>query len=272
MQPNTPKQGMLLVSFGTSYPDTCQRTIAALEREVAEAFPRWQVRRAFTSGMIRAKLWKRDGIAVDSVSQALERMAQEGFEQVICQPTHLIPGEEYEKVLQEAQPYAGRFERFAVGEALLSRPEEDEAFLQAVLDAYPLEKDQALVLMGHGSAHPANAVYARLQQQLDRMGQDRVRIGTVEGTPVLEEAMAPLDRAKTPRLVLAPLMLVAGDHAQNDLAGPEEDSWQSILSAQGWQPQPVLRGLGELPAVRRLYCAKIRALGPDNNSHSRKMK
>ena len=258
MEKNTPKKGLLLVSFGTSYPETCEKTIGALEREAAAAFSDWQVRRAFTSGMIRKKLWERDGCAVDSVSQALERMAQEGFAQVLCQPTHLIPGEEYEKILREAQPFAERFSWFRVGEALLSRPEEDGAFLQAVLEEYPLDVDQALVFMGHGSAHPANAVYARLQQELDRMGESRVRIGTVEGTPVLEEAMAPLRREKTPRLLLAPLMLVAGDHAQNDLAGGEEDSWKSILTAQGWQVQTVLRGLGELPAVRQLYRAKIR--------------
>ncbi len=246
------KQAILVVSFGTSYLDTLERTIAATEAAIAAAFPTWTVRRAFTSGMIMRKLRTRDGIEIDSVPQALERLLAEGFTRVVVQPTHMMHGEEYEKLCAQVAPYRNRL-CLSVGMPLLHSLEDYRQLTQALLDWLPTpEPQQALVLMGHGTEHFANSAYAQLDYMLSEGGR-AVYVATVEGYPTLEQVLGRLQEQIT-HVTLAPLMLVAGDHARNDMAG-DEDSWKAELEAEGYQVTCLLQGLGECAAVREIFVA-----------------
>ena len=251
------KKAILAVSFGTSYPDTLQRTIAATEEMLRKTFPDWEVRRAFTSGMIIRKLQKRDGVEIDTVTQAMERLEAEGYTHVAVQSTHVMHGEEYEKMLSQLEPFRLRL-RIAVGMPLLHAREDYEKTAAALLEWLPpVEENEALVLMGHGTEHFANSAYAQMEQVL-REHSDRVYLATVEGYPTLENVMARLEkRPEIRRIQLAPFMLVAGDHARNDMAGAE-DSWVSRLKSMGYPVSCVLRGLGECPAIRELFAEHCR--------------
>ena len=250
------KQALLVVSFGTSHHDTMEKTIAAIERDLADSFPEWEVRRAFTSGMILRKLARQDGVFIDTVEQALARLVVERFESVVIQPTHVMNGEEYDKLAAMAAPYAGQFKRFALSTPLLTSIEDYVEAAPAVLSELPAaEGDHALVLMGHGTEHFANAAYAAMEYVFHDLGHRNVFLGTVEGYPALEQVMNRLAERKIRSVTLAPLMVVAGDHAKNDMAGPEEDSWKSRLEAAGYSVDCVVRGLGEFPAVRARFAA-----------------
>ena len=251
------KKAILAVSFGTSYPDTLPRTIGAVEQVLAETFPDWEVRRAFTSGMIIRKLKKRDGVEIETVPQALGRLEAEGYTHVAVQPTHVIHGEEYEKMLAQLEPFRPRL-RLAVGMPLLHAQADYEETAQALLAWLPpVGKDEALVLMGHGTEHFANSAYAQMEQVL-REHSDRVYLATVEGYPTLENVMSRLEkRPEIRRIQLAPFMLVAGDHARNDMAG-DGDSWVGRLRAAGYEVRCVLRGLGECPGIRTLFAEHCR--------------
>ena len=251
------KKAILAVSFGTSYPDTLQRTIAATEEMLGKTFPDWEVRRAFTSGMIIRKLQKRDGVEIDTVTQAMKRLEAEGYTHVAVQSTHVMHGEEYEKMLSQLEPFRLRL-RIAVGMPLLHAQEDYEKTAKALLEWLPpVEENEALVLMGHGTEHFANSAYAQMEQVL-REHSDRVYLATVEGYPTLENVIARLEkRPEIRKIQLVPFMLVAGDHARNDMAGAE-DSWASRLEAVGYQVSCVLRGLGECPAIRELFAEHCR--------------
>lgn len=249
------KKAILAVSFGTSHWDTLEKNIAAIERDLAAAYPDWEVRRAFTSGMILRKLRQRDGVEIDDTAQALARLHREGFDTVVVQPTHVMNGEEYDKLAEQAAPWEERFARFVVGRPLLTGAEDYAALASAVADSLPpIREDEAVVLMGHGTEHFANAAYAALEDVFHDLGRKEVFVGTVEGYPPLEQVMRRMaDRKYRSRALLAPLMVVAGDHAKNDMAGEEEDSWESQLRAAGYETRCVLRGLGEVPAVRAMF-------------------
>lgn len=252
------KKAILAVSFGTSYPDTLGKTIAATEQALAEAFPDWEVRRAFTSGMIIRKLKERDGVEIENVTQAMQRLEEEGYTHVAVQSTHVMHGEEYEKMLSQLEPYRLRM-KVSVGMPLLHGEEDYAAVAQALLNWLPpLGEDEALILMGHGTAHFANSAYAQMEHVLQERC-DRVYLATVEGYPTLESVERQL--AKHPeihRLMLAPFMLVAGDHACNDMSG-DEDSWAERLKKAGYSVRCVLQGLGECPAIRALFVEHCRS-------------
>ena len=247
-------QAILAVSFGTSYPDTLEKTIAATERALAAAYPDWQVVRAFTSGMIIKKLQSRDGVEIDHVAQALERLEAAGVTRVAVQSTHVMHGEEYEKMLAQLAPYRSAMQ-IAVGAPLLHAQADYEAVADALL-AWLREPadDEALILMGHGTAHFANSAYAQMEHVL-RTRCDRVYLATVEGYPTLDSVVEQLaKRPEIRRLTLAPFMLVAGDHARNDMAGGE-DSWKAQLEAKGYEVRCILKGLGECPAIQNQFVA-----------------
>ena len=211
------ERAVLAVSFGTSHRDTLEKNIAAIEAELAAAFPERTVRRAFTSGMILRKL-AGEGTHIDNVPQALERLLAEGCTDVVVQPTHVMNGEERDKMMAHA-----------------------------------------LLYMGHGSEHQANSAYALMEYAFHDLGRKDVVIGTVEGYPGFGEALRRLkERPQVRRVELRPLMTVAGDHAKNDLAGDEEDSWRRRLEAEGYETVCVLTGLGEHPAVRALFVEHAR--------------
>ena len=251
------KKAILAVSFGTSYPDTLHKTIAATEQALAEAFPGWEVRRAFTSGMIIRKLKERDGVEIENVSQAMDRLEREGYTHVAVQSTHVMHGEEYEKMLSQLEPYRLRMQ-ISVGMPLLHSEGDYTSVAQALLNWLPpLDADEALVLMGHGTTHFANSAYAQMEHMLQGLC-DRVYLATVEGYPALDSVQRQLaKRPEIRRLMLAPFMLVAGDHAQNDMSG-DEDSWAEQLKNAGYPVRCILQGLGECPAIRALFVEHCR--------------
>lgn len=251
------KKAILAVSFGTSYPDTLRKTIAATEQALAEAFLGWEVRRAFTSGMIIRKLKERDGVEIENVSQAMDRLEQEGYTHVAVQSTHVMHGEEYEKMLSQLEPYRLRMQ-ISVGMPLLHSEGDYTSVAQALLNWLPpLDADEALVLMGHGTTHFANSAYAQMEHMLQGLC-DRVYLATVEGYPALDSVQRQLaKRPEIRRLMLAPFMLVAGDHAQNDMSG-DEDSWAEQLKNAGYPVRCILKGLGECPAIRALFVEHCR--------------
>ena len=251
------KKAILSVSFGTSYPDTLLKTIAATEQALAEAFPDWEVRRAFTSGMIIRKLRERDGVEIENVAQAMHRLEDEGYTHVAVQSTHVMHGEEYEKMLSQLEPFRMRM-KISVGMPLLHSEEDYSSVAQALLQWLPvLDEDEALVLMGHGTTHFANSAYAQMEHMLQARC-DRVYLATVEGYPTLDSVQSQLaKRAQIRRLMLAPFMLVAGDHARNDMSG-EGDSWAEQLKNAGYSVRCILQGLGECPAVRALFVKHCR--------------
>ncbi len=255
--PDTAKKAILVVSFGTSYEETLDKTIGATERAIADAFPGHETRRAFSSSIIR-KIWAKRGVAIDDMKAAMDRLVAEGYGEIIVQPLHLIPGEEYSEVLEAVRPYRASVPRLAVGEPLFAGTDSYTAVIDALAASLPATgKGEAVLFMGHGTHHAANSSYALVQMHFSDRGLP-VYVGTVEGYPELDHILPRLSRDGVRKLVLLPLMLVAGDHANNDMAGDEDDSWKSILNAQGFEAVPVLRGIGELAPIRDIYVDRVR--------------
>jgi cobalamin biosynthesis Co2+ chelatase CbiK len=247
------KKGMLAVSFGTSYADTRKVTIEAVEEKLAKAFPDYDVRRAFTSNIIIKKLKERDNISIDTPEQALNKMKEEGFEEVVVQPLHVIAGAEYNDLLEVVKKYEETFKKVTVGAPILNTPADYKTAVEALKIQLPeLKEDQAVVVMGHGTHHPANASYPCLQSAIDDEGLN-VFVGTVEGFPELTDVIEKLKEKNIKEVTLMPYMLVAGDHASNDMAGDEEDSWKTILKGEGFTVNTYLHGLGENAKYQDIY-------------------
>lgn len=261
------KKAILVVSFGTTHLDTLQSAIGATECKIKECFPEYEVRRAFTSRFVIKKLYDRDALVIDNEQQALEKLAQDGYREVIVQPLHVVAGEEYDKVKKLVAHYAhaGVFDRIVLGRPLLyymgqeDRPDDYALAIKAVtgtLFALPSE-GAAVVLMGHGGLHPANAAYAALQLKLLQAGADNVFIYTVDGYPSLRHVMDTLRKNTIRKVTLVPFMLVAGDHAKNDMAGEEPASAKSQLEQAGFSVTIRICGLGQLQAIQELYVQHI---------------
>lgn len=252
------KKAILVVSFGTSYQETRDKTIGAIENDIAKAYPDWEIRRAFTSGMILRVLKKRDGLHIDNVTEAMERLVADGFENVLVQPTHIINGEEYDKMIAEIEPYFETFKKIKIGAPLLTSSQDYEEVIEAVMAQFPkLKQDEALVLMGHGTTHHTDAVYAALDYRFKAMGYANVFVGTVEGYPDFDQVKKMIHAYHPNKVILMPFMVVAGDHAQNDMAGEEEDSWNILFEREGYDVECILKGLGEFQPIREQYCKHI---------------
>lgn len=261
------KKAILVVSFGTMYADTRKACIESIEERMGAAFPGYEVRRAFTSRMITRRLAERDGIIVDNERQALEHLWAEGFDEVYVQPLHIVAGEEYEKIRGIVNEYtdAKKFRRLALGRPLLyymgqeERPDEPDDYL-AVIKALDVtaETDEAVVFMGHGGHHPANAAYAALQFKLQDAGMQNVFVYAVEGYPSLERVISQLRVANIRKVRLQPFMLVAGNHVRNDMVGEDKHSAKSVLTAAGFDVEIKLNGLGENPAIQDVYVGHIK--------------
>lgn len=249
----TTQKALVCASFGTTVP-TAAADIAGVEQALAAAAPGWQLLRAYTSGMVRTALAGR-GQPEDSVPEALARAATAGCRRVLVQPTHFLWGVEYDKLKAQALAAAPGFDWLRVGRPLLDDTRDLRALAGAIGALYPAEPGRAVVLMGHGSAHRANVVYPALQGIFELQSRPDIRVGTVEGWPGLAEVCAALAHSRASRVLLVPLMLVAGDHAMNDMQGDEEDSWKNRFAREGFQVTCVAQGLGEIPAIRRLYVA-----------------
>ena len=273
---------ILVVSFGTSFNDSRVKDIKSIEDSIQDAFPDWAVRRAFTAQIIINHVEARDGECIDNMDQALERAVENGVKELVVQPTHLMHGAEYDEMVEAIEKYQDKFEQVAVAEPLLGEVGDDAAVInadkEAVAKAVVAEEaseagfkdaadaaDQgtAFVLMGHGTAHVAKVTYSQMQTQMQNLGYSNVFIGTVEGEPEetsCESVIEAVKAAGYKNVVLRPLMVVAGDHANNDMAGDDDDSWKSQFEASGAfdKVDTQISGLGRIKAVESFYVAHTR--------------
>ena len=253
---------ILVVSFGTSYSNSRHVTIGAIEDAIREAYPDYQVRRAFTAQIIIDKLKKEENIEIDNVKQALDRAVANGVKTLVVQPTHLMNGLEYNDLKKELDKYKDKFDKIALGKPLLTRDEDFKQFIAAIkIDTKEyLDGETAICFMGHGTEADSNKVYATLQEKLKAAGYNDYFVGTVEAKPSVDDLIAQVkESGKYKRVILQPLMVVAGDHANNDMAGDGEDSWVSKFKAAGFEVKPVLRGLGQNYDIQKIYLEHLKA-------------
>ena len=256
-----PKPVILVVSFGTSYNDSRHITIGAIEDAIRETYPDYDVRRAFTAQIIIDKLAERDGIVIDNFEQAMDKLVEEGVQKVIVQPTHLMAGYEYTDVLNSLQSnYADKFEAIVLGDPLLTSDEDYSEVVEAICDATAAYDDgqTAICFMGHGTEADSNEDYTHLQQVLTDAGHTSYFVGTVEATPTFDDVVEAAQAAGFTRAVLRPLMVVAGDHANNDMADTEDpDSFASKFIAAGFEVECIVEGLGQLVAIDDIYVRHV---------------
>lgn len=274
---------ILVVSFGTSFNQSRTQDIGTIEHAIAEAFPDWSVRRAFTAQIIINHILARDGVKIDNMQQALDRAVENKVQNLVVQPTHLMHGAEYDELVGILDGYKDKFASVKVAEPLLGEVGADptvinadkEAVAKAVVDhtlsefggqAQADAEGTALVLMGHGTSHTANVTYNQMQAQMDQLGYKNVFIGTVEGEPEDTECSVVIEKVKAAgykKVILRPLMVVAGDHANNDMADEEDpESWYSMFKASGNFDDVIciIKGLGRIPEVENLYVAHTQAV------------
>lgn len=268
---------ILVVSFGTSFNDSRVADIKGIEDALQEAYPEWSVRRAFTAQIIINHIQARDGECIDNVDQALERAVANGVKQLVVQPTHLMHGAEYDELMDSVETYKDQFESVKVAEPLLGEVGEDaavvntdkeavakaitaEAVSKAGYDSLESAKEDgtAFVFLGHGTSHTAKVSYSQMQTQMQNLGYENVFIGTVEGEPeetACEAVIEAVSEAGYKKVVLRPLMVVAGDHANNDMAGDDEDSWKSMFVSSGKfdSVDTQIEGLGMIPEIQKIY-------------------
>lgn len=274
---------LLVVSFGTSFNDSRAEDIGGIEKALQKAYPDWSVRRAFTAQIIINHVQARDGEKIDNMDQALQRAVDNGVKNLIVQPTHLMHGAEYDELSEAVVNYSDKFESVTIAEPLLgevgsaddSVNSDKEAVAKAVtaeavktagyesLDAAK-EDGTAFVFMGHGTSHTAKISYSQMQNQMNALGYDNVFIGTVEGEPedtACEAVIEKIQEAGYKKVVLRPLMVVAGDHANNDMAGDDDDSWKSQFEASGVfdSIETQIAGLGQIPVIQDLYVSHTHA-------------
>lgn len=274
---------LLVVSFGTSYNDSRVEDIKGIEDALQEAYPDWAVRRAFTAQIIINHVQARDGEVIDNMQQALDRAVENGVKNLVVQPTHLMHGAEYDEMTETLEEYQDKFESVAIAEPMLGDVGDDatvinadkEAVAKAVTDAAvadagfesmeaAAEDGTAFVFLGHGTSHTAKVSYSQMQTQMEELGFANAFIGTVEGEPEDTACEAVIEKVKEAgykNVILRPLMVVAGDHANNDMAGSEEDSWKSMMEASGAfdSVDAQIAGLGRIDAVKELYVEHTKA-------------
>lgn len=267
---------ILVVSFGTSFNDNRRETIGAIEQKMQKLAAKlpsadgegWDVRRAFTSQIIIDHIYDRDKEKIDNVEEALDRAADNGVKRLAVVPTHLMDGHEYNDLSEELADYADTFESITISKPLLS----DDSDFSAVAEAISMELSSyedgqtAIVLMGHGTDADSNGVYAKMQDVFSDMGKADYFVGTVEASPSLEDVLAGVKDKSYKRVVLMPMMVVAGDHANNDMAGDEDDSWKSAFEKEGFEVTCILKGLGQNKAIRKLYARHLKASLADDNA------
>lgn len=247
-----------MVSFGTSHEDTREKTIGAIERDIAAAFPDCAIYRAWTSKMILEKLKREQNLHFYNVKEAMEQMRADGIQDVYIQPTHVINGIENDLMKEDALAYREDFASIAFGDPLLTTEADNRAVIEAVYEEFShLGNEDVLVLMGHGTTHFANSVYAALDYQFKDMGHKNFFLGTVEAYPSMESLLRMVKEYGPERVVLAPFMIVAGDHAKHDMAGDDPESWYNQFRQAGFEVDCVLKGLGEYPGIRRLFLKHI---------------
>lgn len=252
------RKAILVVSFGTSYEATRKVTIESIEKDIANAYPDYKLYRAWTSKMILAKLKKRDNLHINNVKEAMEEMIADGITDVIIQPTHVINGIENELMKEDALSYRESFHSIRFGTPLLTSEEDNQTVINAIAEEFSyLSEEEVLVLMGHGTTHYSNAIYAALDYAFKDKGHPNIFLGTVEAYPSMQSLMKMIKAYAPKKVVLAPFMIVAGDHAKNDMAGDDPESWYSQFVQEGFQVETVLKGLGEYKGIRELFVKHV---------------
>lgn len=252
---------LLVVSFGTSYNDSRRLTIGAIEDAIEAAIPDYSVRRGFTSNIIIDHVNSRDGILIDDLDAALTRAVDNNVKNLVVQPTHLMHGYEYDEIVEKVANYSDAFDKVVFGEPLLTSDEDFKRVEAAIVDWTKdyADDETAICFMGHGTEHESNAVYQKMQDLLTADGYDNYFVGTVEATPSLEDVIAKVKEGGYKKVVLEPLMVVAGDHANNDMAGDEEGSWKTEFEKEGIEVECLVRGLGENEEIRKIYTEHAQA-------------
>lgn len=274
---------ILVVSFGTSFNDSRVADIKGIEDAIQKANPDWSVRRAFTAQIIINHIQARDNERIDNVEQALERAVKNGVKDLVVQPTHLMHGAEYDELMESVAAYKDKFTSVKVGEPLLGEVGRDASVINADKEAVAKvvvaetikeagfsdanaakEAKTAFVFLGHGTSHTAKVSYSQMQTQMKELGYDNMFIGTVEGEPEetsCEEVIQAVSEAGYEKVVLRPLMVVAGDHANNDMAGEDEESWASMFKASSkfTTVDSQISGLGAIEAIQQIYVAHTAA-------------
>lgn len=260
-QDNIGENELLVLSFGTSFNDSRRLTIGAIEDQLEKSFPDYSVRRGFTANIVIDHVAKRDGEKIDAIDESLKRAVDNGVKNLVVQPTHLMNGLEYEELKGDIAQYSDAFDKIAIGQPLLSSDDDFSRVENAIVD-WTKDYDDgetAIVFMGHGTSADSNGVYQKMQDLLTKDGHTNYFVGTVEATPSLDDVMAAVKKGNYKRVVLEPLMVVAGDHANNDMAGDDKDSWKSQFEAAGYQVECLLRGLGENETIRQIYVEHAQA-------------
>ncbi|MBP0972132.1 MAG: sirohydrochlorin cobaltochelatase [Oscillospiraceae bacterium] len=252
---------LLVLSFGTSYNDSRRLTIGAIEDALDKAFPDYSVRRGFTANIIIDHVNRRDGILIDDVDAALQRAIDNNVKTLVVQPTHLMHGLEYNDLLEQVGAKSDAFDKVVFGEPLLNTDDDFKRVETAITD-WTKEYDDgktAICFMGHGTEAASNSVYQKMQDLLTADGFKNYYVGTVEAAPSVDDVLKQVQAGDYERVVLEPLMVVAGDHANNDMAGDEEDSWKSVFEGAGYEVKCLVRGLGENEAIRQIYIDHAKA-------------
>ena len=244
------KKGIIVASFGTTYEETRKLCIESVEEKIRNEFSDIKVLRAFTSRMIVSRLKRRDNLHILNEDEAIKELKNEGIEDIYIQPLHIINGFEYEKLLGKG----GK-----VAKPLLSSDEDFEKVVK-IVNSDDLNKDEALVFMGHGSDHDADELYKKLEDSYRENGYNNVYVATVEGEVTIEDVLSKIKKNNYKKIVLQPFMLVAGDHAINDMASDEDDSWKSLVSEEGYEVEVRAKGLGEYEGIQDMYVEHLKNL------------
>ena len=248
---------LLVLSFGTSFNDSRRLTIGAIEDALEKAFPDYSVRRGFTANIIIDHVKRRDNEVIDDVKEALDRAQKNGVKTLVVQPTHLMDGLEYNDIVNEIASYSDAFDKVVIGKPLLTTDDDFKRVENAIVD-WTKDYDDgktAICFMGHGTEAESNSVYAKMQDMLTADGHTNYFVGTVEASPSVEDVLKKVKEGGYEKVVLEPLMVVAGDHANNDMAGEDEDSWLSLFNASGKfdEIKTQISGLGRIEEIQKLY-------------------
>ena len=255
------KKAILVVSFGTSYLEPLKNSIENVEDKIRNQFKDYDVHRAFTSHMIIKKLEIVHGLIVEKPEELLERLYIEGYEEVIIQPLHIIPGEEFSYIKNIEVYFKDKFKSIKVGRPIFyyqgieGLPEDYSLFIKSIKGI--IEGEEAVVMMGHGTVHPSNAVYGALQSVLNDEGYKNVFVGTIKGYPNFTSVLDKIKKRGIKKVLLMPLMLVAGNHAINDMTSEKDNSWKSMLEAEGIEVKLWTKGLGEVDEFAQLYIDRV---------------
>ncbi len=254
------KKAILVTSFGTSHKDTREKCLDVIENEVREKYGNEKVERAYTSGVIRRIVEKKEGIHIYDQKEGLEALKNKGYDEIITMSLHILGGIEYSKLSNEY----GK-----VTQPLLTT---DEDYRKIVNNEKfnDLEGNDAIIFMGHGSESAADVTYQRLQEEYIKAGKNNIFIATVEGKVTIEDVIEKLKKTDYKKILLKPFMIVAGDHAKNDMASDEEDSWKTVLQNEGYEVTPVLKGMGEYKFIRDMFMEKLEAVyGKDEKKNEK---